>query len=113
MVQNFGDMLAKAVKRCGNPVVVGLDPRGEKLPTASQASVSNDMAGAPRPTRFFLAMVIDVVAELVPVVKPQAAFFEECGPAGMVALGNVVKYAQGQGSARDHGWQAERHRLDG
>jgi orotidine-5'-phosphate decarboxylase len=42
-------------------------------------------------------MVIDVVAERVPAIKPQAAFFEECGPAGMVALGNVVKYARDKG----------------
>ena len=35
----------------------------------------------------FCFRVIDVVADLVPAVKPQAAFFEEAGPAGCAALG--------------------------
>jgi len=30
------------------------------------------------------------VAPLVPIVKPQAAFFEELGPHGMTALGQVI-----------------------
>ena len=41
--------------------------------------------------------MIDVVAPLVPAVKPQAAFFEECGPSGMVALANVMVYAREKG----------------
>ena len=31
---NFGDRLATAVRRAGNPVVVGLDPRFHDLPDA-------------------------------------------------------------------------------
>jgi orotidine-5'-phosphate decarboxylase len=41
--------------------------------------------------------VIDVVAPLVPAVKPQAAFFEELGPAGMAALAAVIDHAQAAG----------------
>lgn len=41
----------------------------------------------------FCFEVIDVVAKLVPAVKPQAAFFEELGPPGMVALGQVIRHA--------------------
>jgi orotidine-5'-phosphate decarboxylase len=41
--------------------------------------------------------VIDVVAPLVPAVKPQAAFFEELGPAGMQALADVIRYAHDRG----------------
>ena len=41
----------------------------------------------------FCREVIDVVAPLVPAVKPQAAFFEELGPPGMVVLGDIVRYA--------------------
>jgi orotidine-5'-phosphate decarboxylase len=37
------------------------------------------------------------VRDLVPVVKPQAAFFEQLGPVGMVSLGRVVKYASAAG----------------
>lgn len=38
--------------------------------------------------------VLDVVAPLVPVVKPQSAFFEACGPAGMSALQRVLRHAR-------------------
>ena len=41
--------------------------------------------------------IIDVVAKIVPVVKPQAAFFEQLGPHGMVAMGNVIRYASDAG----------------
>jgi orotidine-5'-phosphate decarboxylase len=41
--------------------------------------------------------VIDVVAHLVPAVKPQAAFFEELGPPGMAALADVMAYARQSG----------------
>jgi orotidine-5'-phosphate decarboxylase len=45
----------------------------------------------------FCTEIIDVVQNLVPCVKPQAAFFEQLGPSGMVALGQVIRYAQAAG----------------
>jgi orotidine-5'-phosphate decarboxylase len=96
-LKQFGDTLAAAVKRCGNPVVVGLDPRWEQLPGSITTGVKDEVASRAGAYEKFSRMVIDVVAERVPAVKPQAAFFEECGPAGMVALGNVVKYARDKG----------------
>ncbi len=45
----------------------------------------------------FCCGVIDVVAPLVAVVKPQAAFFEELGPPGMTALAEIIRYAQDRG----------------
>ena len=45
----------------------------------------------------FCREMIDVVAPLVPAVKPQAAFFEQLGPPGMAALAEVIRYAQQQG----------------
>jgi orotidine-5'-phosphate decarboxylase len=57
-----------------------------------------DRASSPQETAIayekFCREVIDVVAPLVPAVKPQAAFFEQLGPAGMVAMERVVRYAQ-------------------
>ena len=41
--------------------------------------------------------MIDVVAPLVPAVKPQAAFFEQLGPAGMIVLAEVIDYARQKG----------------
>ena len=42
----------------------------------------------------FCKAIIDVVADLVPATKPQAAFFEQLGPAGMAALQAVIAYAR-------------------
>ena len=94
---NFGDLLTHAVRQRGNSVVVGLDPRWEQLPTLVKQDHANDSAGWAQAYESFCRGVIDVVASLVPAVKPQAAFFEECGPAGLTALGNVVAYARGKG----------------
>ena len=97
-VTHFADRLAAAVKRCGNPVMVGLDPRFESLPAQLQADVdTRDLAGVAQAYRSFCRDVIDVVAPLVAVVKPQAAFFEQLGPPGMAALGDVIAYASGEG----------------
>src|SRR5207342_239122 len=52
------------------------------------------MAGAY--TRFCNG-VCDVVAPLVPIVKVQAAFFEELGPSGMAAMSDVIEHAHSRG----------------
>ena len=94
----FIDRLDAAVRRCRNPVLVGLDPRAESLPDGmlsrgTAASWAEIAAAYGR----FCCEVIDVVAPLVPAVKPQAAFFEQLGPAGMTVLAEVIQYAQRQG----------------
>lgn len=47
--------------------------------------------------RRFCEGIIDVVAPLVPAVKPQAAYFELLGPPGMAILGGLIRYAQHKG----------------
>lgn len=96
-MQNFADTLKSAVKRCGNPVLVGLDPQANQLPNSIQRDVDlqNPVATA-HAYRVFCQAVIDVVAPLVSAVKPQAAFFEQLGPAGMQSLQDVIQYAKHQ-----------------
>lgn len=96
-MRHFGDDLAKAVQRTGTPTLVGLDPRWEQLPEAMTAGDLDNWSVRATAYERFCRDVIDVVAPLVPAVKPQAAFFEELGPAGMAALGNVIAYAREQG----------------
>jgi orotidine-5'-phosphate decarboxylase len=54
------------------------------------------MARAEAYTRFCNG-ISDVVSALVPIVKVQAAFSEELGPAGMAAMGQVIDHAQAHG----------------
>jgi orotidine-5'-phosphate decarboxylase len=96
-MNHFADRLIAAVRRCRNPVLVGLDPRADSLPQGLRAARADDPQAVAAAYRTFCCGVIDVVAPLVPIVKPQAAFFEELGPAGMLVLADVIRYA------RDHG----------
>ncbi len=90
---HFGDRLAAAVRDKKNGVLVGLDPRADRLPpaVATESESVEDIAAA---YQQFCFGVIDAVADLVPAVKPQAAFFEQLGPAGMTALAAVIKRAR-------------------
>lgn len=92
---HFADRLFAAIRRAGNPVLVGLDPRAESLPPGLISG--NGLEATARGYLAFCRGVIDVVAPLVAAVKPQAAFFEQLGPAGCVALGDVMKYAASKG----------------
>ena len=94
---NFADRLAEAVTARKTPGVVGLDPRWESLPACLQTGNANDLVTRAESYETFCREVIDVVAPLVPAVKPQMAFFEELGPAGMWALSVVVRYAHSRG----------------
>ncbi len=91
-MENFGGKLAQAVRSKGNAVCVGLDPRLDQLPDSVRLGKSPAAA-----YEEFCYRIIDVVAPLVPVVKPQAAFFEALGPSGCSALANVNAYAKQRG----------------
>jgi orotidine-5'-phosphate decarboxylase len=94
----FIDRLDAAVRRSGNAVLVGLDPRAESLPQGIIADPKNvGIEATASAYGRFCRDVIDVVAPLVPAVKPQAAFFEQLGPAGMTVLADVIGYAQQKG----------------
>jgi len=85
---HFADRLADAVRRKGNAVCVGLDPRWESLPAALRT------ADPAADYEAFCTRVLEIVAPLVPVVKPQAAFFEALGPAGFVVLQRLMAKAR-------------------
>ncbi len=94
----FADRLDAAVRRCRTPVLVGIDPRAESLPAGFLANPSAaDWMETASAYERFCRELIDVVAPLVPAVKPQAAFFEQLGPAGMSVLARVIAYAQEKG----------------
>lgn len=99
MTQNtpghFADRLIGAIRSKKNAVLVGLDPRAESLPKGLLTGEGNEAVA--RAYVAFCRGIVDAVAPLVPAVKPQAAFFEQLGPAGCVALGEVINYAAEKG----------------
>lgn len=94
----FGSRLTSAVLTKKNPVCVGLDPRWQQLPGALRVDPrARGWQATADAYRTFCHSIIDVVAPLVPIVKPQSAFFEELGPAGVSVLEQVVRYANSKG----------------
>jgi orotidine-5'-phosphate decarboxylase len=95
------DRLCSAIAQKGSPVVVGLDPRLDSLPAPLLAECrelygATTQAAAEALWRFNRA-IIDAVHDLVPAVKPQLAFYERYGVAGMQAFARTVRYAQEAG----------------
>jgi len=101
MTVPFPIRLHTAIRRKRTPALVGLDPRLDWLPDdvlrRARDEHSDPQAVAAAAFEEFCVRIIDVVAPLVPAVKPQAAFFEEYGPDGCLALARIMRYARSQG----------------
>jgi orotidine-5'-phosphate decarboxylase len=97
-MDHFADRLSAAVRAKGTALCVGLDPRWDALPREIRERHGGDtLASVARAFDEFCCRVLDVVAPLVAVVKPQMAFFEACGPAGLTALQHVLRKARDLG----------------
>jgi orotidine-5'-phosphate decarboxylase len=96
-VEPFADRLMDAIQRTGTPALVGLDPRAQELPAALTNGRDGTADSLARAYSTFCREVIDAVAPLVPAVKPQAAFFEALGPAGMQSLAETIAHARKAG----------------
>lgn len=78
----FGDRLTRAIAAHG-PLCVGLDPHARLL---ADWGLPDSAAGV----RDFSARVLDAAAGRCAAVKPQAAFFERHGSAGVAVLEEVL-----------------------
>src|SRR5258708_7175452 len=95
---HFADRLLHACRQKGNAVCVGIDPRWDQLPMAlRQQHAGGTLEAMAAAFEEFGLRVLDLVAPLVPVVKPQSAFFEACGPAGMRAQQSILARAKSLG----------------
>jgi orotidine-5'-phosphate decarboxylase len=86
----FGARLTAAVARCG-PVCAGIDPHPGLL---SAWGLPDDPAGLER----FGRTVVEALAGQVALLKPQSAFFERHGSAGVAALERVLADARDAGA---------------
>ena len=82
----FADRLAAEVERKRSQLCVGLDPRPELLPVELRGDISRFCCG-----------LVDAVAPHAVAVKPQLAFFEALGPAGMTSFAETCAYARRAG----------------
>jgi orotidine-5'-phosphate decarboxylase len=82
MTEGFADRVAGAVAGTG-PLCAGIDPSSELLDHWG-------LGDTPEGMRTFGLRCVEAFAGVVPVVKPQVAFFERLGSAGMAVLEEVL-----------------------
>lgn len=92
MSNHFADRLTEAVAAKGAPVCVGIDPNIERF--APELARQIDPAEPVGAVRTFCMDVLEAVAPVVPVVKPQIAYFEVFGAAGVQLYFDVVARAR-------------------
>jgi orotidine-5'-phosphate decarboxylase len=86
----FGERLAAAVATRG-PLCVGIDPHPALL---AGWGLADDVRGLDA----FCRTVVDALGDLVAVLKPQVAFFERHGSAGIAVLERVLRDAASAGA---------------
>lgn len=92
--------LINAIKSKGSILCVGLDPSIEQLPQIHQHQLEQKgitLENAAEEVLKFNMAIIDAIHDLIPVVKPQAAYYEQLGVPGMQAYQKTIEYAKLRG----------------
>lgn len=92
------DRLIEKIIEMKNPTVVGLDPRLEYVPDYIQRRYMEDDGGtlkaAAKAIFAFNQAIIDEIHDIVPAIKPQAAYYEMYGHYGIKTLEKTIRYAK-------------------
>ena len=95
------DVLQEKIRETQNPTVAGLDARIEYVPEhirkACYEQYGLSLRGACEAIWQFNVGLIDALCDVVPAVKPQAAYYENLGWRGMELLERTIRYAKGKG----------------
>ena len=108
------DALQEKIRAKKNPTVAGLDPKPEQIPPhilkASYETYGETLQGAAEAVWTFNQGLIDALCDVVPAVKPQAAYYERLGWRGLEVMERTIAYA-GKGPLCHRRHQAGGHRL--
>ncbi len=95
------DRLIDGIKRTNNPTVAGLDPKLDFIPgyikDEAYGKYGKTLEGAAEALYVFNEGLIDALCDIVPAVKPQAAYYEMYGWQGVRALKRTIDYAKSKG----------------
>ena len=95
------DRLMEGIMKKQNPTVAGLDPKLSYIPdhikAESFAQHGKNLEGAAAALLAYNKGLIDALCDIVPAVKPQAAYYEMYGWPGVRALADTIAYAKGKG----------------
>jgi orotidine-5'-phosphate decarboxylase len=95
------EVLQEKICQMKNPTVAGLDARVEYVPAAILKKYT-DLYGETRKAACeaiyeFNCGLIDALCDIVPAVKPQAAYYEMLGWEGMEMMERTIRYAKSKG----------------
>jgi orotidine-5'-phosphate decarboxylase len=100
----FADKMLKKILEYQNPSVLGLDPDVENMPKFLKdeyfKNITDDnsaLTSSAKLIEHFNKAIIDNVCDIIPIVKPQVAYYEMYGIPGMQAFKNTVDYAKSKG----------------
>ena len=92
------DALQEKIRSKKNPTVAGLDPKPEQIPPhilkASYETYGETLQGAAEAVWTFNKGLIDALCDVVPAVKPQAAYYERLGWRGLEVMERTIAYAR-------------------
>lgn len=95
------DRLIKKIVETQNPTVAGLDPKLDFIPDYIKENAymeyGKTLEGAAAALFEFNKGLIDALYDIVPAVKPQAAYYEMYGWHGVHALQKTIEYAKSKG----------------
>ena len=95
------DVLQDKIRAMKNPTVAGLDARIEYVPEDIRRAAFEEcgvgLKGAAEAIWQFNVGLIDALCDIVPAVKPQAAYYENLGWQGMGVLERTIRYAKEKG----------------
>ena len=95
------DRLIENIIEKQNPTVAGLDPKLDYVPASVKdacfAQYGKTLEGAAAALLAFNKAIIDQICDIVPAIKPQAAYYEMYGWQGVRALAETIAYAQQKG----------------
>ncbi len=98
MQQHFADTLVTRLRELGHPLCVGLDPHLDLIaPLFRRADMRPSAPETAAAVEDLLTAVLDRLVGRVAVVKPQIAFFELLGAAGIGVLERLVARARAAG----------------
>ena len=95
------DRLIEGIVKMQNPTVAGLDPKLDYVPASIKESCfekyGKTLEGAAAALLEFNKAIIDKIYDIVPAIKPQAAYYEMYGRQGVKALCETIAYAKSKG----------------
>ncbi len=95
------DRLMEKIEQTQNPTVAGLDPKLDYVPEFIRKKnferYGETLKGAAKAVLEFNKGLIDALYDIVPAVKPQAAYYEMYGTAGVKTLYKTQEYAKSKG----------------